>query len=94
MAIAQAREPIPASCLLPTWNRSVIPVAMLAEDGDGYCAGAGANPGFLSAPHVEQVRHFERVRVMPQKFNFLSFKQAKPIHLVHNCIDPSRYYFS
>jgi hypothetical protein len=30
-------------------------VAMLAGEGDGYCAGAGANPGFLSAPHVEQV---------------------------------------
>jgi hypothetical protein len=56
--------------------------AMLAEEGDGYCAGAGANPGFLSAPHVEQVRQFE------QKLTFLSFKQAKPLHSVHNCIGP------
>lgn len=29
---------------------------MLISEGDGYCAGAGANPGFRSAPHVEQVK--------------------------------------
>jgi hypothetical protein len=70
MATAQAQEPIPASCLLSTWNRSVMAAAMLAGEGDGYCAGAGANPGFLSAPHVEQVRHFERARVMPKNLIF------------------------
>jgi hypothetical protein len=51
-------------------------VAMLAGEGDGYCAGAGANPGFLSAPHVEQVRHFERVKSNARKLNFLSFNPA------------------
>jgi hypothetical protein len=29
--------------------------AILVGEGDGYCAGAGANPGFKAAPHVEQV---------------------------------------
>ncbi len=44
--------------LISPWSRGtavLMAVAMLAGEGDGYCAGAGANPGFLSAPHVEQV---------------------------------------